>query len=201
MGAYLEAIARGERGPPGEGSFHRGVLKRTSNALVARLYLQYGGQLRKLAKRVDDPRSSCGVDDLVQEGLFGLIESWHIFKEDRSSGTIEETLWPYAFARVKGSMIDELRRTGNFSRVFIKYYHMDQYREFQHEERAGYEPAESKRTRFLTWLECVPPGQARQMISLYILKGISLKAIGKVYGVSEGRVNQVIHKLVRTFKE
>ncbi len=198
-GVYRKAIAAGLRSASGQGSRHRGVLAKTSDVLALSLHSKYKGNLKRLAEKVYDPRTSCGVDDLVQEGFMGLLEAWHIFDATFSGNPGDVNFWPYAYSRIKGSMVDELRRTSNFSRRDRDEFSMEQYEPFKHGESA-YEPAEDKRIRFVAWLDELPNSQARQMITLYVLKGLSMLAVGAVYGVTESRACQVIRKTAFDFR-
>lgn len=47
----------------------------------------------------------CSFDDLVSEGLLGLVRSWQRFEEDRGS-----SFQTYARYRIRGSMLDALRK-------------------------------------------------------------------------------------------
>lgn len=198
-GVYRKAIAEGLRSASGQGSRHRGVLAKTSDALALSLYSKYKGNLKRLAEKVYDPRTSCGVDDLVQEGFMGLLEAWHVFDEALSGNPSDISFWPYAYGRIRGSMVDELRRTSNFSRRDRDLFHMEQYESYKHGE-TEYEPTEDKRVKFIAWLDELPNGQARQMITLYVLKGLSMLMVGAAYGVSESRACQVIRKTAFDFR-
>lgn len=196
-GPYLDAIARGERSAPGDGNRHRGVLTRTSDALASDLYTRFQSKLKSLAIRVYDPRASADIDDLVQEGFMGLLESWSLFDATRVNNADDTTFWAYAYQRVRGSMVDELRYTSNFTRRDQCLFRMEQYEAYRH--GGTYVPAEDNLARVVEWIDKLPNNRKRQMVALYIVKGLSMLAVGATYGVSESRACQVIGQTVRKF--
>lgn len=172
---------------------HRGLLALTTDKTAAALMEEYGFRLRKLAKRMNDHKASLGEDDLVQVGLLGLIEAWHVYEKDDNP-----RFWLYAYARVKGAMVDEVRAMRQFSRRVGRRFHMEQYIDEIHD--TGAEPAPEPELRcwadYLTGL----PEREKQIVGLYIIRELGLRRIGLLYGVSESRVQQIVAKALKTLK-
>ncbi len=76
------------------------------------LVRKYAPMVRRLAWHVHGSISGvCEVEDLVQIGLIALVEAIHSF-EDRGQVTFEQ----YLATRLRGSMIDQLRRQATLTR-------------------------------------------------------------------------------------
>ncbi|HSR65158.1 MAG TPA: sigma-70 family RNA polymerase sigma factor, partial [Xanthomonadaceae bacterium] len=77
-----------------------------SNADAARIVERHAELVRRIAHHLAARLpSSVEVDDLIQAGMLGLIEAARNFQADQ--GASFET---YASIRIRGAMIDEIRR-------------------------------------------------------------------------------------------
>ena len=76
------------------------------------LIAAHGSLVRKIAWHVHSRMSSAiELEDLIQIGLVALVSASRTF-EDRGVGFV-----PYATTRIRGSMIDELRRSARLARA------------------------------------------------------------------------------------
>jgi RNA polymerase sigma factor FliA len=89
-------------------------LNTTSAAMVEEIVKTHGGLVRRIAWRVHSGMSSAiAVDDLIQIGLMALVEAAQCFEERGAPFA------PYAATRVRGAMIDHLRREAHIARQGI----------------------------------------------------------------------------------
>jgi RNA polymerase sigma factor for flagellar operon FliA len=96
---------------------HDGLTYRpsTRSADVDALIQRHRDLVRKIAWHVHSGVSSCiEVEDLIQIGLVALIESARTFEERGAAFA------PYAATRIRGAMIDHLRREARMSRSGIQ---------------------------------------------------------------------------------
>jgi RNA polymerase sigma factor (sigma-70 family) len=157
------------------------------------LMAEYGTRLRTLAKRMNDHKASLDVNDLVQVGLLGLIEAWHVFDREENND-----FWLYAYARVRGAMVDELRAMRQFSRRVGRQFHMERYVPEVHDVPVDPTPDASPRC----WADYLGdlPERERQIVGLYIVRELALHRIGKLYGFSESRAAQIVTKALKTLR-
>src|SRR5205823_2314765 len=140
-----------------------------------RLIVHYSPLVKYVAGRV-----SAGLPqnieqaDLVSYGIFGLIDA--IDKFDTARGIKFET---YAIARIKGSIIDELRSIDWVPRSV----------------RAKARSVEKAYAKLENELHRMPERE-KIVLTLYYYEGLTLGEIGEVLGVTESRVCQIHTKAV-----
>lgn len=94
------------RSGPGEGKVSRAAIVQDEHCQDEELVNQYAALVKRIARHVlSRLPASVHLDDLVQAGLIGLMEAARLY--DPSQGASFET---YATIRVRGAMLDELRR-------------------------------------------------------------------------------------------
>jgi RNA polymerase sigma factor for flagellar operon FliA len=103
----MQAVARGARLTPGDAeALWRAWTTRQDQRARDELVLSYAPMVRYLASRkVRELPPHCDVDDLVSCGLLALLQS-----VDRFDPALGATFEQYAWSRVTGAIIDELRR-------------------------------------------------------------------------------------------
>ena len=148
------------------------------------------------------------LEDLVAVGNLALWTCHE--RHDPSQGT---TLWQYAYLRVRGAMLDELRRRDLVSRDDRKKMKdlgtsvLEQVpwaalypvpMEDAEHVPSGNNPEDEaiRAERFemgASSLERLDPSD-RQILQAYCLGGVSMQEIGDGLGVTESRVCQIIHR-------
>jgi RNA polymerase sigma factor FliA len=89
-----------------------GYIRNTASNDTESLLTLHNALVRRIAWQVHSRMSSAiEIEDLIQIGLIALVESGRTF-EDRGIA-----FGPYAAVRIRGAMIDELRRTALMSRA------------------------------------------------------------------------------------
>jgi RNA polymerase sigma factor for flagellar operon FliA len=141
-------------------------------------------------------------DDVVQAALIGLWEAAQRWCPD-----VGVPFWVYARTRIHGSVVDELRRLsgrrgrvqavslnesvdGNMSRL-----------EAVGEEEAGYAKLEDEQEADLV-LELMGelPERLRLVLWLRHCEGLTLREIGEIMGVTEGRVCQLVYEAMNRMR-
>ena len=233
--AYIETGAQAARGlEAGYGSDTEQLINKHA-ALVKRIARHLVGRLP----------SSVMADDMIQAGMLGLLDAARRY--DERQGASFET---YATLRIRGAMIDELRRndwapksvhrkarelsaaiqavenrTGRDARdeeimaemgISVEEYHKllqqsSNSRIFNLDDMGGPErgllgmvacaaagPLDNlERDRFRERLaEAVAslPERERMVLSMYYDKELNLREIGKILGVSESRISQILSR-------
>lgn len=167
------------------------MLALTTDAQAIRLLREHQTRLYRMARTMLDAKASCDIQDLVQVGWIGLIEAWH--HHDESKGA---AFWTFARYRVQGAMRDLMRDARLFPRSVGHDYQLESYEPELHDEVTGDElqdrdPAEIRRA-----LDELPP-KWRSIVALHCRRGLQLHIIGRLYGVSESRIAQIV---ARAFK-
>jgi RNA polymerase sigma factor for flagellar operon FliA len=203
--------------------------------------------------------SSVEVDDLIQEGLIGLIEAAKNYKHDS-----EASFKTFAGIRIHGSMIDYLRSNSwtprsvsKFSRQYklainnlesklnrspnnqeiitymnisikdfyqskndIEKSQISNINEFNEKEINNIASPEVVRDTIINQFKNTPDGETHKIkfynalsneikllkkehqviLSLYYNEGISLKEIGNILEKTEGRISQILSKIITTLK-
>lgn len=135
---------------------------------------------------------SISDDDLAGAGLVALVEVAKIHDKSRSS------LWTYAYARIRGAMIDELRRTGPVSRWgIVRAVPTDRLdaatadkRKPQHKQPAGIE-LEARDAAESAMRCALLSDREREFAWLYWGRSLTLLEISKRFDVSESRISQI----------
>jgi RNA polymerase sigma factor for flagellar operon FliA len=101
---------------------------------------EYSPLVRKIAQHLQFRLpSSVDLDDLLQAGMIGLVEAYRNFDGDKGA-----SIKTYASIRVRGAMIDELRRIGWFPRSVQKNLRNLAEGIRQFEQRIGREPSDQE---------------------------------------------------------
>jgi RNA polymerase sigma factor for flagellar operon FliA len=110
-----------------------------------KLIKQYVPLVRHIVNRMNiTPPSYMDYEDMISYGIFGLIQS--IDRFDLTTGVKFGT---YAYARIKGSIIDELRKTEKVPASVIKKTKMLQNSLAKLEQELGAAPGDDDLCRFL----------------------------------------------------
>ena len=153
--------------------------------------------IRRIARRqIARLPASVEMDDMVQAGLIG---AWGLLQRE------DEPLDAYLSARIRGAMLDELRRTDPLSR---------HGRDRQQADSLTFEPlgshdcvdpalgpeerlsAQQMVTAALAAFERLPARVQRALV-LYYESGLPMAEIGAELGVTESRVSQMLDGAIR----
>ena len=135
--------------------------------------------------------ASVEIDDLIQAGMLGLIDAARNFQADQ--GAAFET---YASIRIRGAMIDEIRRGDWVPRSVHRRYRDLVAATRDIEQRTGKAtPArafesDAFRQALGGAIEQLPERE-QLVLSLYYEQELNLREIGAVLSVSESRVCQI----------
>lgn len=157
--------------------------------------VEHLGLVHREARRVRAYSKSIEYEDLVGYGTVGLMQAARSF--DASRGWTFST---FAIPRIRGAMIDELRRRFGRSPVSAKRL----AEEVALDDTLA-DPADDEREVF-TRLEVdevlgtLPPRQ-RRVLTLYYLDGLVQREIGLVFGVREQRIQQIRSRALHTLHE
>lgn len=167
-----------------------------SRALLIERYLPLARNLSRRVRAVWTPVTD--EDDLASAAFLGLIDAVDRFEPGR--GVPFEA---YASLRIRGAMIDELRRTGERSRHATaeeqpRTVSLDGLLESDHGDGLmatdqgfdeGFE-REDLRWRVQGALETLPPRQ-RELLARYYADSLTLREAGQRMGISEARACQL----------
>ena len=183
-----------------------------SNDLRNILVEHYFQLVERIAQRIwMRIHHSVELDDLVSAGIFGLMDAIEDF--DLSRGIKFET---YSDPRIRGSMLDDLRKDdwvprgerqkAEFCNQGVPRMFQESAEEFRNVERC------KKSSHFATFLDQMPGreklpeeqwgdnfdelidflSEREQIILiLYYREELTMKQIGEVLGLSEGRISQI----------
>lgn len=172
------------------GPTYRGVLKMTTDKHALELLTEYRPRMSRLAHRIleRNPNASIGIDDLMQVGWCGLIEASHFF--DNRDGC---TFWTYASSRIFGEMLDAVREGRYFPRSVGADYKLTEFNPAVHTSAPPPKPALDLGDDEV-WFEVTRDlkERDRQIMTLYYRRGLAFHRIGKLYGVSESRIAQIV---------
>ena len=144
---------------------------------------QYAPLVKGLAHKLSYRGESSDLEkDLVSCGLLGLVES-----VPRYDGSVE--FMTFAYLRVRGAMLDELRTRHKYSR---RTESLEEGPEISATLRSPEVLAEM--TDLRDQIGELPPKWGRVILAL--LRGVSLKEAGRAVGVSEVRAHQLYGKAV-----
>ena len=133
---------------------------------LEQLVSEHAPLVRRIAHHLASRLPECvQIEDLLQAGMVGLLDAARRY--DASHGAAFST---YAEVRVRGAMLDELRRGDWVPRSV---------------HRRAREVAEAIRA-----IEELPERE-RQVLALYYDEDLNLREIGAVLGVTESRVSQI----------
>lgn len=164
----------------------------------------YADLSTRIARNVRAPAGVLGPDDLESAGLLGLIDAVDRFQPDR--GVPFEA---YAALRIRGAILDELRRADERGRghgdlrpsVSLDRLLARGYAAFvAPDEIEGRYDDEDLLMRVEAALRCLPPRQ-RELLARYYGEELTLREAGVRMGISEARACQLhgraIHNLRR----
>ncbi len=151
--------------------------------------------------------------DFFQFGIEGLSEA--IDRYDPKFGTKFET---YAIKRIKGKIIDEIRKNSEKTKIFDKensqkYYEAISLNSNQGEDTQLYEiiPAQEETPQTLTekneqkeiLLQELKKLKERDrlILTLYYFEGLNYQEIGEVLNITVSRVSQIHSRLMKTLKK
>ena len=176
-----------------------------------RLVMTYAPLVKYIVfKKVRELPARCEVEDFISCGLEALIAS--IDRYDPSKGA---TLEQFAWTRIHGAVIDELRRREDDIAVSdvtslntlvvsddeTNVERIDTIAD--DDERSDPEHAATAteaKARFRRAFELLPRREREVAVLLYV-KNLTLREIGEILGVSESRVCQIHTQLKRTLKQ
>ncbi len=160
----------------------------------------YGGWIKQVALHVKARMPWAELDELIQWGVLGMLEARERFQPDKG-----QTLKTFAAKRVRGAMLDGLRREGTHQR------HLGEVRQ----ELAGGDAAvthddpltrvlqEDDRRQLVEALERLGDRQ-RLVLALYYYEGLNNREIARVLEVSEARASvlrkRALEALARTLE-
>lgn len=133
-------------------------------------------------------------DDLIQAGMIGLMKAHKDYREDH--GTTFKT---YAYIRIRGHILDEIRALNWFSRNSYKNFKMVYEQDCSNDvvsvdflEKNVADIADLDEKKEIIW-NCVKNLPLHQRIVLYFFyqKEYTLKDIGIVLNLTEGRICQI----------
>jgi RNA polymerase sigma factor (sigma-70 family) len=162
------------------------VLSSATNDKTTQLFNQYRGQLIRLAKRQKIDKASIDVEDLISVGLIGLLEASASYDEQKNSN-----FWLYAYPRVRGAMVDEIRSARYFGRRVGLDYSFEEFLAAVH-SGVSYMPLVEfgEQTTWVNGIECLK-ARNRQIVALYFIRGLALHKIGALFDITESRVAQI----------
>jgi len=165
------------------------VLSSATNDMTKRLLDQYHGQLFRLAKRQKIDKASIDIEDLVSVGLIGLLEAASTYDERKNPN-----FWLYAYKRVRGAMLDEIRSARYFGRAVGLDYSFEEFLTAVH-SGVCYMPLIEfgEKTTWVNGLECLN-ARNRQIVALYFIRGFRLHEIATMFDITESRVAQICSK-------
>jgi RNA polymerase sigma factor for flagellar operon FliA len=168
------------------------------HALIER-YLPLCRRIARATKVL--PTAARGAEDLEAAGVVGLIQA-----VDRFDPSLGIPFEGYAALRVRGAILDEVRRLDELTRDARRLAREDDQRaavslEFLQERGEMGDPAEIAEVDARTALDglrddveralAVIPLRERSILASYYSDGLTLAAIGRRLGVSEARVSQL----------
>jgi RNA polymerase sigma factor for flagellar operon FliA len=167
-----------------------------SRATLIERYLPLARTLSRRVRAVGTPVTD--GDDLASAAFLGLIDAVDRFEPNR--GVPFEA---YASLRIRGAMIDELRRTGDRARnveaedqprtVSLDGLLEEEWRDLLPTVDDGFDDAferEDLRGRVQGALEHLPPRQ-RELLARYYAESLTLREAGQRMGISEARACQL----------
>lgn len=168
----------------------------SSRAALIERYLPLARNLSRRVRAVGTAVTD--GDDLVSAAFIGLIDAVDRFEPGR--GVPFEA---YASLRIRGAMIDELRRTGERSRnaeapeqprtVSLDGLLEEDWRESLAAPEDGFDEAferEDLCSRVQVALDGLPPRQ-RELLARYYADSLTLREAGQRMGISEARACQL----------
>lgn len=133
-------------------------------------------------------------EDLVGEGLLGLVDAQKRFDPSKANGAKFST---YAEWRVRGQVLDSIRqrrgRTGQKDIVELYEPHDEESRSLEEITEAGEYTDPDERLIVLETIKALP--EREQVVLDLALKGYSLEEIGDSISVTPSRVSQ-LHSLI-----
>lgn len=162
----------------------------------ASLIERYAPLAKTCARRVHFESAMADADDIYSAALLGLIDAVDRFEPDR--GVPFEG---YASLRIRGAIVDELRRVDERGRgitaeapkaMSLDALVEDEWQAFLAVEHSFDEPFEQEdlRSRVERALEMLPPRQ-REVIARYYGDALTLREAGVRMGISEARACQL----------
>lgn len=167
---------------------------------------RYATLATSLARGVRPATALADRDDLESAALIGLIDAVDRFQPDR--GVPFEA---YASLRIRGAVVDELRRVDERGR---SARHDESTAPVSLDallERGATEPAaaddgvhdrfeaEDLRARVQSALACLPPRQ-REVLARYYGEALTLREAGKRMGISEARACQLHGRAIQNLR-
>ena len=154
---------------------------------------------RKLRRRLPP---MVQVEDLINDGYFGLADAIRLFDPSRS-----ECFERYAARRIRGAMLDGLRSRAWVPRLIKKPGEPSPGVELREVERPTAAESvcdsvdESDAMEWVRSLVTTLPRQARRVLHLYYYEEHEMKEVAMILGVSEARVSQVRSRAIDKLKK
>jgi RNA polymerase sigma factor for flagellar operon FliA len=191
---------------------------------VTNIVRKHEGLVRRIAFRMHAKVSSfVELDDLLQSGLEGLVDAAQ--KYTSVEGASFEN---YASIRIKGSILDLIRRSGNLNRSTVQAKQMIESKKAELSKELGRSPTDEEslsqvydefsmvfaaptieperlidskalRGTLVEALKSLPIQQSR-VLQLYYVEELNVYEIAQVLDLSPGRVSQVKSEAFKTLK-
>src|SRR6478672_9405487 len=160
-----------------------------------RLVMTYAPLVKYIVfKKVRELPARCEVEDFISCGLEALIAS--IDRYDPAKGA---TLEQFAWTRIHGAVLDELRRQDWAPRSLRRWERDIAKARDQFTTTQGRRPTREELADALSIT--VADLRKREVAVLLYVKNLTLREIGEVMGVSESRICQIHSQLKRTLKQ
>jgi RNA polymerase sigma factor (sigma-70 family) len=141
------------------------------------------------------PRQDAQWQDLVSAG--SLAAAFALHRYDASRGT---PLGAYLHPRIRGAMVDHLRREYGRRRRRCRFHSLDAYRAVCGELPAPHRrPGAEERESFESRITRLQPRQ-RAMLRLRFIADLTYREIGAWLGITEQAASQYVHRTLATMK-
>lgn len=152
---------------------------------------------RKMACRLP---ACIEVDDLVQDGMIGLLDAIDRYDGDRENA--QKQFKSYSYLRIRGEMIDGLRRLDTASRRMrlrhgkdIRHMHDD----IDHHDISGHDGDPFDALVCVRMIKKISALSGREKEIIYMLcSGMTKKDVGDAFAISSGRVCQIQNSVIET---
>jgi RNA polymerase sigma factor (sigma-70 family) len=161
------------------------------------LIKQFKPKIRYIASKLN----ASETDVLTEAGIVGLLDAYLSFDESRNIN-----FSTFAYHRIYGAIIDEIRRNSWFnprSKKLFKMYYIEEIDPSMFDGTISIEEAIIKRDENKKVKEAVEqlPVLQRAVINLVYWYNYSIRDIAKIMDLSENRISQIHKEAKDTLKE